>query len=66
MRKQLFAFLLVLLALPLKLAAQDIAFSSDKEEYRRSSLCLILLTHKDKKYAEELERIFKEFPMPAR
>ena len=66
MRKQLFAFLLVLLALPLKLAAQDIAFSSDKEEYRRSSLCLILLTHKDKKYAEEMERIFKEFPMPAR
>ncbi|MCI7378567.1 MAG: hypothetical protein MSH66_02140 [Bacteroidales bacterium] len=66
MRKQLFAFLLVLLALPLKLAAQDIAFSSDKEEYRRSSLCLILLTHKDKKYAEEMERIFQDFPMPAR
>lgn len=40
--------------------------SSDAEEYRRSSLCLILLTHKGKKYAEEMERIFRDFPMPAR
>jgi hypothetical protein len=26
--------------------------SADKNHYRRSSLCLVLLTHKDKKYAE--------------
>lgn len=39
---------------------------SDKEQYRRSSLCLILLTHSDKKYADEMERIFKSFPLPAR
>lgn len=66
MKQHVFTFLFVLLAFPLKLFAQDIAYVSDKEEYRRSSLCLILLTHKDKKYAEEMERIFKEFPMPAR
>ena len=66
MKQYFFTFLFLLIAFPLKLAAQDIAFVSDKEEYRRSSLCLILLTHKDKKYAEEMERIFQEFPMPAR
>ena len=66
MKQYFFTFLFLLIAFPLKLAAQDIAFVSDKEEYRRSSLCLILLTHKDKKYAEEMERIFQDFPMPAR
>lgn len=39
---------------------------SDKDHYRRSSLTLILLTHKDKKYASEMERIFRSFPLPAR
>lgn len=39
---------------------------TDKEQYRRSSLCLILLTHRDKKYADEMERVFKNFPLPAR
>ena len=27
---------------------------SDKERYRRSSLCIIMLTHRGKKYAEEM------------
>ena len=40
--------------------------TSDKDQYRRSSLCLILLTHRDKKYATEMERVFKDFPLPAR
>lgn len=44
--------------------AENIA--TDKEQYRRSSLCLILLTHRDKKYAAEMERIFRNFPLPAR
>ena len=39
---------------------------SDKDQYRRSSLCLILLTHRDKKYAAAMERVFKNFPLPAR
>lgn len=39
---------------------------SDREQYRRSSLCLILLTHKDKKYAEAMERVFNKFPLPVR
>lgn len=40
--------------------------ASDKESYRRSSLCLIMLTHRDKKYAEGMERVFRNFPLPAR
>ena len=32
---------------------------TDKERYRRSSLCTIMLTHRDKKYAEEMERVFR-------
>ena len=39
---------------------------SDKERYRRSSLCLIMLTHRDKKYAEGMERVFRNFPLPLR
>ena len=39
---------------------------SDKERYRRSSLCLVMLTHRGKKYAEEMERVFKNFPLPLR
>ena len=47
---------------------QTLNFSgtTDKDQYRRSSLCLILLTHRDKKYAAEMERVFREFPLPAR
>lgn len=37
-----------------------------KENYRRSSLCLILLAHSDKEYAEGMTRVFQSFPMPAR
>ena len=40
--------------------------ANEKDRYRRSSLCLILLTHRDKHYAEEMERVFKSFPLPAR
>ena len=39
---------------------------NDKDHYRRSSLCLILLTHRDKQYAEAMERVFRSFPLPAR
>ena len=47
---------------------QTLNFSgtTDKDQYRRSSLCLILLTHRDKKYATEMERVFRDFPLPAR
>ena len=40
--------------------------TTDKDQYRRSSLCLILLTHRDKKYAAAMERVFRDFPLPAR
>lgn len=50
-------------------SSSSITYSSgttDKDQYRRSSLCLILLTHRDKKYAAAMERVFREFPLPAR
>ena len=39
---------------------------SEKERYRRSSLCIIMLTHRGKKYATEMERVFRNFPLPLR
>lgn len=47
---------------------QTLNFSgaTEKDQYRRSSLCLILLTHRDKKYAAAMERVFRNFPLPAR
>lgn len=39
---------------------------SEKERYRRSSLCIIMLTHRGKKYAMEMERVFRNFPLPLR
>ena len=47
-------------------ATLGLSGTTDKDQYRRSSLCLILLTHRDKKYAAEMERVFKSFPLPAR
>ncbi len=44
----------------------DPVSTSDKDHYRRSSLCIILLAHTGKKYAENMARVFENFPMPAR
>ncbi len=44
----------------------NLSGTTDKDQYRRSSLCLILLTHRDKKYAAAMERVFRSFPLPAR
>ena len=54
---------ILLIALCLVSIAQA---QTDKERYRRSSLCTIMLTHRDKKYAEEMERVFRNFPLPLR
>ena len=39
---------------------------SEKDQYRRSSLTLILVNHSDKKYSNEMARVFMNFPLPAR
>lgn len=62
MTKKLLSLLLCVLTAGTSCMAQ----SADKESYRRSSLCLIMLTHRGKKYAESMERVFKSFPLPAR
>ncbi len=40
--------------------------TSEKDHYRRSSLCLVLLAHNDKQYADAMVRVFQNFPMPNR
>ncbi len=38
----------------------------ESEDYRRSSLCLLLITNKGDKYAQAIEDQFKAMPLPAR
>lgn len=38
----------------------------ENEVYRRSSLCIIMLTHRGKKYASEMESVFKNMVLPLR
>lgn len=58
--------IIVMTLVSLLLPAYSMRAQTDREHYRRSSLTLILLTHKNKKYAGEMERIFRNFPLPAR
>lgn len=37
-----------------------------RDHYRRSSICLILIVHTDKPYADDMARVFQNFPMPQR
>ena len=46
--------------------AVDVKHYGELEDYRRSSLCLIMLTHQGTKYAEEMQRQFLEIPLPSR
>lgn len=63
MRNSVLFAIMFFIMVPCQLLAQA---TSDKNHYRRSSLTLILLTHRDKKYAKEMERVFRSFPLPAR
>ena len=64
MKKLIIAFFATLL-LSVGVFAQE-EMSDEQRNYRRSSLCLILLTHSDKQYAEAMERVFRNFPLPLR
>lgn len=44
----------------------EITRDNVRDHYRRSSLCIVLLVHTDKKYADGMTRVFQDFPMPAR
>lgn len=39
---------------------------SEAEDYRRSSLCLMLITHQGDRYARDIEEQFKAMPLPSR
>lgn len=41
-------------------------FETMRDHYRRSSICLILMVHTDKPYADDMVRVFQNFPMPVR
>lgn len=40
--------------------------SGETDTYRRSSLCLMLVTHEDEQYAKAIEEQFKAMPLPNR
>lgn len=42
------------------------AFSDDRDQYRRSSLCLVLLAHSEKDYVDAMINVFNNFPLPQR
>lgn len=42
------------------------AFTDDKDHYRRSSLCLVLLAHSEKEYVDAMVSVFRDFPLPHR
>lgn len=66
-RKALQMFLMLCIGTGL-LPAQNLAGSDygETETYRRSSLCLILLTHKGTQYAEQMAQQFLQIPLPER
>ena len=68
MRKTLLLCLVLCLVGPLVMKAQNEAgkHSGETENYRRSSLCLILLTHQGTRYAQEMEEQFLRMPLPER
>ncbi len=67
MKKVLLFFLVLCLNANL-LVAQNLAGRDygATETYRRSSLCLILLTHKGTQYANQMEQQFSQIPLPER
>lgn len=42
------------------------ASTDDKDQYRRSSLCLVLLAHSEKDYVDAMVNVFNNFPLPHR
>lgn len=54
------------LLLSLFISGASIHASDDIDHYRRSSLCLILLAHSEKEYADAMVNVFKDFPLPQR
>lgn len=42
------------------------ASTNYRDQYRRSSLCLVLLAHSEKQYADAMVNVFNNFPLPRR
>lgn len=66
-------FLIICCALAVLLAAGQVnaqnqvdSHYGEAETFRRSSLCLIILTHQGTRYAEEMEQQFLQMPLPER
>lgn len=70
MRKNLFSWMIViiLMASSLTAGAQEKADyrTGEKDTYRRSSLCLMLVTHQGERYARDIEQQFMTMPLPSR
>jgi hypothetical protein len=67
-KKTAITMFIVIFTLCVKVNAQNMSGThyGEQEDYRRSSLCLIMLTHKGTKYAEEMQYQFQQMPLPNR
>lgn len=68
-KKTAITMFIVIFSLCVKVNAQNMSGThyGEQEDYRRgSSLCLIMLTHKGTKYAEEMQYQFQQMPLPNR
>lgn len=65
MKKNVFIIIAILVCLPGIMMAQS-KKSGETEDFRRSSLCLMLITHQGDEYAKAIEKQFMEMPLPNR
>jgi len=56
----------LMLCIPIQAQETDNTHKGEHETYRRSSLCLMLITHENENYAQAIEEQFKAMPLPSR
>lgn len=73
MKKYILLFLVAMLCHSFMMANENVTLSPDNmqegnnlNQYRRSSLCILLVTHQGTKYAEDMERQFLKMKLPER
>lgn len=56
----------LLFSMPLQAQDTENTRKGEHDTYRRSSLCLMLITHENENYAQAIEEQFKAMPLPSR
>lgn len=65
-KKSIVCTLVLLLTVSLMAFSQGNVRNGETENFRRSSLCLMLITHKGDEYAKAIEQQFLAMPLPSR